>query len=139
MDILETLTLLEFLSFRNRLSTASGFQSFQFCEIKVLIGIYHNDPLLNEICEGCSISTVLYNNNGRAKDGSKAGTGGSAMSGQKAIFTVRLSCAIEGSRCGVSVISSRHKKSQHIAGFFYAMRRLARFSLVYFSKGTRET
>ena len=38
VDILETLTPLEFLSFRNRLSSASGFQSFQFRELEFLYG-----------------------------------------------------------------------------------------------------
>ncbi|WP_444946937.1 tryptophan 2,3-dioxygenase [Microbulbifer sp. VTAC004] len=38
VDILETLTPLEFLSFRDRLSTASGFQSFQFRELEFLYG-----------------------------------------------------------------------------------------------------
>ncbi|MEW5248813.1 tryptophan 2,3-dioxygenase [Microbulbifer sp. 2201CG32-9] len=38
VDILETLTPLEFLSFRDRLSSASGFQSFQFRELEFLYG-----------------------------------------------------------------------------------------------------
>ncbi|MFI2811344.1 MULTISPECIES: tryptophan 2,3-dioxygenase [Microbulbifer] len=38
VDILETLTPLEFLSFRDRLSTASGFQSFQFRELEFVYG-----------------------------------------------------------------------------------------------------
>ncbi|WP_285763798.1 tryptophan 2,3-dioxygenase [Biformimicrobium ophioploci] len=38
VDILETLTPLEFLSFRDRLSTASGFQSYQFRELEFLFG-----------------------------------------------------------------------------------------------------
>ncbi|MCX2836003.1 tryptophan 2,3-dioxygenase [Microbulbifer thermotolerans] len=38
VDILETLTPLEFMSFRDRLSTASGFQSFQFRELEFLYG-----------------------------------------------------------------------------------------------------
>ncbi|WP_444921030.1 tryptophan 2,3-dioxygenase [Microbulbifer sp. CnH-101-G] len=38
VDILETLRPLEFLSFRDRLSTASGFQSFQFRELEFLYG-----------------------------------------------------------------------------------------------------
>lgn len=38
VDILETLTPLEFNSFRDRLSTASGFQSFQFRELEFLFG-----------------------------------------------------------------------------------------------------
>lgn len=38
MDILETLSALEFLSFRDRLQTASGFQSVQFRELEFLLG-----------------------------------------------------------------------------------------------------
>lgn len=38
MDILETMTPLSFLSFRDRLDTASGFQSVQFREFEFMIG-----------------------------------------------------------------------------------------------------
>lgn len=38
VDILETLTPLEFLSFRDRLASASGFQSYQFRELEFLCG-----------------------------------------------------------------------------------------------------
>lgn len=38
LDILETMTPLSFSSFRDRLDTASGFQSFQFREIEFLYG-----------------------------------------------------------------------------------------------------
>ncbi len=38
LDVLETMTPLEFLSFRDRLSSASGFQSVQFRELEVLVG-----------------------------------------------------------------------------------------------------
>lgn len=38
IDILETMTPLEFLSFRDRLDTASGFQSYQFRELEFLLG-----------------------------------------------------------------------------------------------------
>lgn len=38
IDILETMTPLEFLSFRDRLDSASGFQSFQFREFEFLLG-----------------------------------------------------------------------------------------------------
>src|SRR5438105_8418842 len=38
VDILETMTPLEFLSFRARLETGSGFQSVQFREIEFLLG-----------------------------------------------------------------------------------------------------
>jgi tryptophan 2,3-dioxygenase len=38
VDILETMTPISFSSFRDRLDTASGFQSFQFREIEFLYG-----------------------------------------------------------------------------------------------------
>ena len=42
LDILETITPIEFLSFRERLDEASGFQSFQFRELEYLLGL--KDP-----------------------------------------------------------------------------------------------
>ena len=39
LDILETMTPLEFLSFRDRLDAASGFQSDQFRQIEFLLGV----------------------------------------------------------------------------------------------------
>lgn len=39
LDILETMTPLEFLTFRERLETASGFQSYQFRELEFALGI----------------------------------------------------------------------------------------------------
>ena len=39
LDILETMTPLEFLSFRSRLEAASGFQSDQFRQIEFLLGV----------------------------------------------------------------------------------------------------
>ncbi len=38
LDILETMTPMSFLSFRNRLAAASGFQSAQFRELEFLLG-----------------------------------------------------------------------------------------------------
>lgn len=38
LDILETMTPLSFSSFRSRLDTASGFQSFQFREVEFVLG-----------------------------------------------------------------------------------------------------
>ena len=38
IDILETMTPLEFLSFRDRLESGSGFQSFQFRELEFALG-----------------------------------------------------------------------------------------------------
>ncbi|HEY7026037.1 MAG TPA: tryptophan 2,3-dioxygenase family protein [Gemmatimonadales bacterium] len=42
LDILETMTPLEFLSFRDRLDSGSGFQSFQFRELEFALG--RKDP-----------------------------------------------------------------------------------------------
>ena len=42
IDILETMTPLEFLSFRDRLESGSGFQSYQFREIEFALG--RKDP-----------------------------------------------------------------------------------------------
>lgn len=39
VDILETLTPLEFASFRSRLATSSGFESAQFRELEALLGV----------------------------------------------------------------------------------------------------
>jgi len=41
IDVLETMTPLEFLSFRDRLESGSGFQSFQFRELEFLLGAKH--------------------------------------------------------------------------------------------------
>jgi Tryptophan 2,3-dioxygenase (vermilion) len=42
LDILETMTPLEFLSFRDRLDSGSGFQSYQFRELEFALG--RKDP-----------------------------------------------------------------------------------------------
>jgi tryptophan 2,3-dioxygenase len=39
IDVLETMTPLEFLSFRERLEKGSGFQSYQFRELEFLLGL----------------------------------------------------------------------------------------------------
>ena len=39
IDVLETMTPLEFLSFRDRLESSSGFQSFQFRELEFVLGV----------------------------------------------------------------------------------------------------
>jgi tryptophan 2,3-dioxygenase len=45
LDILETMTPLEFLSFRERLDAASGFQSDQFRQIEFLLGVKSEQAL----------------------------------------------------------------------------------------------
>src|ERR671922_250801 len=42
LDILETMTPLEFLTFRDRLESGSGFQSYQFRELEFALGL--KDP-----------------------------------------------------------------------------------------------
>jgi len=45
IDVLETITPLEFLSFRERLESGSGFQSFQFRELEFVLGVKHPSAL----------------------------------------------------------------------------------------------
>ena len=45
LDILETMTPLSFSGFRERLDTASGFQSVQFREIEFVLGVKDRDKL----------------------------------------------------------------------------------------------
>ena len=45
IDVLETMTPLEFLTFRERLESGSGFQSFQFRELEFLLGMRHSAAL----------------------------------------------------------------------------------------------
>ena len=46
IDVLETMTPLEFLTFRERLESGSGFQSFQFRELEFLLGMRSSKALL---------------------------------------------------------------------------------------------
>ncbi len=45
VDVLETLTPLEFNTFRDRLETASGFQSVQFRELECVLGVKQHDKI----------------------------------------------------------------------------------------------
>ena len=45
IDVLETMTPLDFLSFRERLESGSGFQSFQFRELEFVLGLKHAKAL----------------------------------------------------------------------------------------------
>lgn len=45
LDVLETMTPLEFLSFRDRLESGSGFQSFQFRALEFALGLKREEPL----------------------------------------------------------------------------------------------
>ena len=58
LDILETMTPLEFLSFRARLEAASGFQSDQFRQVEFLLGA-KNDKALARFPEGSRAREAL--------------------------------------------------------------------------------
>lgn len=47
IDVLETMTPLEFLSFRHRLESASGFQSYQFRELEFALGYKRRNVLVH--------------------------------------------------------------------------------------------
>jgi len=53
IDVLETMTPLEFLTFRERLESGSGFQSFQFRELEFLLGM-RSPGALSRYPEGSS-------------------------------------------------------------------------------------
>src|SRR3954454_137284 len=68
VDILETMTPVSFLSFRDRLDSASGFQSFQFREFEVALG--HRAPgIADRLPEG---STERRRGGGRVAAGGGA-------------------------------------------------------------------
>jgi tryptophan 2,3-dioxygenase len=58
LDILETMTPLEFLSFRSRLEAASGFQSDQFRQIEFLLGV-KSDKAIARFPEGTRARRAL--------------------------------------------------------------------------------
>src|SRR5437762_10838813 len=58
LDILETMTPLEFLSFRERLDAASGFQSDQFRQIEFLLGV-KSDIAIRRFPEGSRARAAL--------------------------------------------------------------------------------
>ena len=58
LDILETMTPLEFLSFRERLEAASGFQSDQFRQIEFLLGV-KSQAALRRFPEGSRARAAL--------------------------------------------------------------------------------
>jgi tryptophan 2,3-dioxygenase len=58
VDVLETMTPLEFLSFRNRLDTASGLQSYQFRELEFVLGA-KNAKVLDRYAAGSPERTKL--------------------------------------------------------------------------------
>ena len=58
LDILETMTPLEFLSFRERLDAASGFQSDQFRQIEFALGVKSEDAI-GRFAEGSRARTAL--------------------------------------------------------------------------------
>jgi tryptophan 2,3-dioxygenase len=58
VDILETMTPLEFTSFRHRLDASSGFQSYQFRAFEFLLGYKREEPLAQQP-EGSSGRVML--------------------------------------------------------------------------------
>jgi tryptophan 2,3-dioxygenase len=58
LDILETMTPLEFLSFRERLDAASGFQSDQFRQIEFLLGV-KSERILQRFAGGSRAGMAL--------------------------------------------------------------------------------
>ena len=63
MDVLETMTPLEFLSFRERLQSASGFQSIQFRELEFALGL-KNPKHLEHYPQGSEERSRLEKNGG---------------------------------------------------------------------------
>jgi len=58
LDILETMTPLEFVSFRQRLEAASGFQSDQFRQIEFLLGV-KSEQAIRRLPEGSRARVAL--------------------------------------------------------------------------------
>ena len=58
IDVLETMTPLEFLSFRDRLESGSGFQSYQFRELEFALGV-KNPKALDRYAAGSTGRTRL--------------------------------------------------------------------------------
>ncbi|MDE3154826.1 MAG: tryptophan 2,3-dioxygenase [Acidobacteriota bacterium] len=58
LDILETMTPLEFLSFRERLDQASGFQSDQFRQLEFMLGL-KSEAAMHRFPEGTRARTAL--------------------------------------------------------------------------------
>jgi tryptophan 2,3-dioxygenase len=58
LDILETMTPLEFLTFRQRLDAASGFQSDQFRQIEFVLGV-KSEAAVQRFAEGSRARTEL--------------------------------------------------------------------------------
>src|SRR5260221_10152655 len=63
LDILETMTPLEFLSFRARLEAASGFQSDQFRQIEFVLG-RRSEQSIQRFPEGSRARVALERRNG---------------------------------------------------------------------------
>ena len=58
LDILETMTPLDFLTFRSRLEAASGLESFQFRELEFLLG-HKRESVFDRYPEGSDARAVL--------------------------------------------------------------------------------
>ena len=58
IDVLETLSPLEFNAFRGHLSTASGFQSYQFRELEFVLG-HKRAAMVNHFSDGSTASEMV--------------------------------------------------------------------------------
>ena len=65
IDILETMTPMSFTSFRNRLDTASGFQSFQFRELEFMLG-YKRPEMLKHAADASATAILQRRLNERS-------------------------------------------------------------------------
>src|SRR5262245_12459735 len=65
LDILETMTPLEFQSFRQRLEAASGFQSDQFRQLEFVLG-NKSAAAIQRFAEGTRARTALESRHGKA-------------------------------------------------------------------------
>ncbi len=70
IKVMETMTPLDFLDFRSYLFPASGFQSFQFRKMEILLGLkmkerhsYQNTPYFNEFIESKKAELQTLENN----------------------------------------------------------------------------
>ncbi len=76
VDILETMTPLQFNSFRDRLEAASGFQSVQFRELEAVLG--RRDPSMIDHLEPNSEPQLRVLRSGRPACGSRCAAAGFA-------------------------------------------------------------
>ncbi|MGK2929599.1 MAG: tryptophan 2,3-dioxygenase [Acidimicrobiales bacterium] len=84
LDVLETMTPMEFLSFRDRLDSASGFQSVQFRELEAVLGLLDenappSDPAVARRLERPGLWDALLDHLARTGHASVAATDQTAV------------------------------------------------------------